>query len=118
MSLQRVQPIIPTWRKEPFDDPEWLFDFKCDGFRAVCYLERRRCRLVSRNGNLLGRFDELGNQLAGEGRSPGRKRVPLTMPCRENSAFPIKGRYCPGLPTISLCPDRELPALGILGEVA
>jgi len=21
MSLQRVQPIIPTWRKEPFDDP-------------------------------------------------------------------------------------------------
>jgi hypothetical protein len=42
MKLPRVQPIIPTtWRKEPFDDPEWLFDFKYDGFRAVCYLERR-----------------------------------------------------------------------------
>ena len=66
MSLQRVQPIIPTWRKEPFDDPRWLFDFKYDGFRALCYLERRRCRLISRNGNLLGRFDELGNQLAAE----------------------------------------------------
>jgi bifunctional non-homologous end joining protein LigD len=66
MSLQRVQPIIPTWRKEPFDDPRWLFDFKYDGFRAVCYLERRCCHFISRNGNLLGRFDELGNQLAAE----------------------------------------------------
>ena len=66
MSLQRVQPIIPTWRKEPFDDPGWLFDFKYDGFRAVCYLERRRCHLVSRNGNLLSRYDELGTQLAAE----------------------------------------------------
>jgi hypothetical protein len=28
MSLPRVQPIIPTWRKEPFDDLEWVFDFK------------------------------------------------------------------------------------------
>src|SRR5215472_12909223 len=27
----RVQPIIPRWRKEPFDDPDWLFDFKYDG---------------------------------------------------------------------------------------
>ena len=54
MTLPRVQPIIPTWRKQPFDDPSWLFDFKYDGFRALCYLEAGRCRLVSRNGNHLG----------------------------------------------------------------
>jgi hypothetical protein len=24
VTLPRVQPIIPTWRKGPFDDPEWL----------------------------------------------------------------------------------------------
>jgi ATP-dependent DNA ligase len=35
MTLPRVQPIIPTWRKEPFDDSEWLFDFKYDGFRPL-----------------------------------------------------------------------------------
>jgi hypothetical protein len=35
MTFPRVQPIIPTWRKEPFDDPEWLFDFKYDGFRGL-----------------------------------------------------------------------------------
>jgi len=64
MNLPRVQPITTTSRKQPFDDPGWLFDFKYDGFRALCYLENSRCRLVSRNGNHLARFDELGGQLA------------------------------------------------------
>src|SRR5262249_21388161 len=65
MPLPRVQPIAPTWRKEPFDDPDWLFEFKYDGFRALCYLERRRNRLISRNGNIMTRFDELAEQVAG-----------------------------------------------------
>ena len=64
MSLPRVQPIIPIWRKDPFDGPEWLFDFKYDGFRAMGYVERGRCWLISRNGNVLRRFDALGDQLA------------------------------------------------------
>ena len=37
--LPRVQPIALVQMKDPFDDPEWLFDFKHDGFRALCYLE-------------------------------------------------------------------------------
>jgi ATP-dependent DNA ligase len=64
MTLPRVQPIIPTWRKEPFDDSEWLFDFKYDGFWGLCYIERGCCRLISRNGNVLSRFEALGDQLA------------------------------------------------------
>ena len=64
MTLPRVQPIIPTWRKEPFDDPDWLFDFKYDGFRALSYLERGRCRFISRKGNVLSRFEALGDQVA------------------------------------------------------
>jgi bifunctional non-homologous end joining protein LigD len=51
-------------RKEPFDDPEWLFEFKYDGFRALCHIEQGRCRFVSRNGNLLSRFEALGDQVA------------------------------------------------------
>jgi len=39
MTLPRVQPIVPTRRKEPFDDPDWLFELKYDGFRGLCYLE-------------------------------------------------------------------------------
>ena len=48
MTLPRVQPIIPTRRKEPFDDPGWVFELKYDGFRALCYLEQGRGRFVSR----------------------------------------------------------------------
>ena len=62
--LPRVQPIIPTRRKEPFDDPDWLFDFKYDGFRALCYIEQGGCRFISRNGNVLSRFEALGEHVA------------------------------------------------------
>jgi bifunctional non-homologous end joining protein LigD len=66
MTLPRVQPIAPTWRKKPFDDPDWLFDVKYDGFRALYYIETGHNRLISRNGNLLTRFDALGGALAAE----------------------------------------------------
>jgi bifunctional non-homologous end joining protein LigD len=62
--LPRVQPIAPIRRPVPFDDPDWLFDLKYDGFRGLCYLERGRCRMISRNGNLMSRFRGLGEQIA------------------------------------------------------
>ena len=55
VTLPSVQPIIPTWRKEPFDGPEWLFEFKYDGFDALprlpiaqplCHIEQGRCRFL------------------------------------------------------------------------
>ena len=64
MALPCVQPIAPIWRKEPFDDPEWLFDFKYDGFQALCYIEHRRNRLISRNNNIMTRFHALADQVA------------------------------------------------------
>src|SRR5215813_444164 len=62
--LPRVQPIAPIRGTGPFDDPDWLFDLKYDGFRGLCYLERGRCRLISRNGNLMSRFAGLSDQIA------------------------------------------------------
>ncbi len=44
--------------------PDWLFDTKYDGFRAVCYVENRRCSFVSRRGNAFTRFDALCEQVA------------------------------------------------------
>jgi ATP dependent DNA ligase domain len=64
MALPRVQPIRPTWRKEPFDHPEWVFDVKYDGFRGLCYVEQGRGHFISRNGNLLSRCDVLAEQVA------------------------------------------------------
>jgi bifunctional non-homologous end joining protein LigD len=65
MTLPRVQPIRPTPRKDPFDNPDWAFDVKYDGFRGLCYLEQGRGRFISRNGNALIRSDALGGQVAG-----------------------------------------------------
>ena len=62
--LPRVQPIAPIRRPEPFDDPEWVFDLKYDGFRGICYLEQGHCRLISRNGNRMNRFAGLSDQIA------------------------------------------------------
>jgi bifunctional non-homologous end joining protein LigD len=45
----KIIPIRPVDEKDPFDNPDWLFELKHDGFRALAYVERGRCRLVSRN---------------------------------------------------------------------
>src|SRR5262249_12873747 len=41
-----------------------LFDLKYDGFRGLCYLEQGRCRMISRNGNLMSRFEGLSDKIA------------------------------------------------------
>ena len=64
--LPRVQPIIPISRKQPFDDPACLFEFKYDGFRALLYLEKGSGWFLSRNGNSLTHFDALARAVAGE----------------------------------------------------
>jgi bifunctional non-homologous end joining protein LigD len=35
--------------KEAFDDPDFLYELKHDGFRAIAYIDTGDCRLVSRN---------------------------------------------------------------------
>ena len=49
--------------KEPFNDPEYIFELKHDGFRALAYIERGECKLVSRNLKHL-RFEALEKALA------------------------------------------------------
>jgi bifunctional non-homologous end joining protein LigD len=48
---------------QPFDDPDWLFELKYDGFRALAYIEGGACRLVSRNGNRFASFSGLADEL-------------------------------------------------------
>jgi ATP-dependent DNA ligase len=43
----------------PFDHPDWIFEPKMDGFRAVAYVEGGTCRLVSRNRNAFKTFEAL-----------------------------------------------------------
>src|SRR5215471_16155500 len=55
-----------TWRREPFDHPERIFEIKHDGFRALAYLENGTERLVSRKGNVYKSFEQLRHNLAAE----------------------------------------------------
>jgi bifunctional non-homologous end joining protein LigD len=64
MPLPRIQPIRPTRRKDSFDHAEWVFEVKYDGFRGLCYVERGRNRLISRNGNTFDRFAALADEIA------------------------------------------------------
>jgi bifunctional non-homologous end joining protein LigD len=55
-----IHPMLATPVDKPFDGPEWLFEIKWDGYRAVSFLEDGKVRLVSRNQNdLTGEFPEL-----------------------------------------------------------
>jgi bifunctional non-homologous end joining protein LigD len=40
----------------PFSDPDWLFEVKHDGFRAVAYVVDGDCRLVSRKNHVYKAF--------------------------------------------------------------
>lgn len=46
-------------RPEPFSHPDWLFEIKHDGFRALAYVRDRHCELISRNGNAFKSFPGL-----------------------------------------------------------
>src|SRR5690242_3662454 len=45
-----VQPMLAESRSDPFDDPEWLFELKYDGFRAIVCREGSRPRIFYRRG--------------------------------------------------------------------
>jgi len=49
--------------KEPFDNPDYIFELKHDGFRVVVYLQDGKCKLVSCNQRNLG-FPDLKKALA------------------------------------------------------
>lgn len=52
--------MLATLVSEPFDDPDWLFEIKWDGYRALATIEEEEFTLVSRNGlDMLRRFPEL-----------------------------------------------------------
>ena len=54
-------PMLATLVDEPFDDDDWLFEIKWDGYRAICTVrEDGSLQLVSRNGlDFLPQFPEM-----------------------------------------------------------
>ncbi len=55
---------MPLGRKaDPFDHPEWVYELKYDGFRALAVVEYGRCTLFSRNGHPFASFSELASRI-------------------------------------------------------
>ena len=49
---------------EPFDHPEWLYELKLDGFRAVANVNGHHCGLISRNGHRFNKWGVLATEIS------------------------------------------------------
>jgi bifunctional non-homologous end joining protein LigD len=64
-----MDPATLTLVRQPFDHPDFLFELKHDGFRALAYISNGHCELVSRRRYSYKSFGELRAHLAGSVKS-------------------------------------------------
>lgn len=58
-NIYSLQPMLLERREEPFDHPDWIFEYKWDGFRALIFVDQEM-KIISRNQkNLTPYFPEL-----------------------------------------------------------
>jgi bifunctional non-homologous end joining protein LigD len=50
-ALRQLRPMLAKSANAAFNDPEWIFELKLDGYRALAFVDRVSARLVSRTGN-------------------------------------------------------------------
>jgi bifunctional non-homologous end joining protein LigD len=63
---KRLQPMLATLTDAPFDDKNWLFEDKYDGFRMVAKIKGGSVTLYSRNGKIISHnYIEVAKALEG-----------------------------------------------------
>ena len=63
---KRLQPMLATLTDAPFDDPDWVFEDKYDGFRMIAEIKNGKVALYSRNGKIISRsYIEVAKALEG-----------------------------------------------------
>lgn len=56
----QIRPMLATLVDRPFEDAQWLYEIKWDGYRALTFLRNGTLQFVSRNGNdLTAAYPEL-----------------------------------------------------------
>ena len=66
LTLPKIDTMELIQIATPFDDSDWLFEVKYDGFRSLAYIENGTCKLVSRNKHDYQRFADLRDALPSE----------------------------------------------------
>jgi ATP-dependent DNA ligase len=64
MRPPRMDTARLTLVRQPFDHPDFLFELKHDGFRALAHIWEGKCELVSRKRNAYKSFQALRDNLA------------------------------------------------------
>src|SRR5215213_1566877 len=64
MLIPAPMPLVQ--KREPFDDPNWLYEIKHDGFRALAVIEHGHCRFFSRKKHKLAGYQDLREALVKE----------------------------------------------------
>jgi bifunctional non-homologous end joining protein LigD len=62
--LPSFQPLQLSRTRTPFSHPDWIYEIKWDGFRALLYSDSEGAKLVSRNRNTFKSFPGLCEGLA------------------------------------------------------
>jgi bifunctional non-homologous end joining protein LigD len=52
-ALRQLRPMLAKSANTAFNDPEWIFEIKLDGYRALALVDQASARLISRAGNEL-----------------------------------------------------------------
>jgi ATP-dependent DNA ligase len=63
LKLPTVEPIIPVERPTAWNDADWLWEPKHDGFRGLVYITPEGCTIRSKRGHSFRRFQGLCGQL-------------------------------------------------------
>ncbi len=59
--MRIIKPMLAK-PSEPFDDPDWIFEFKYDGTRALLYFEKGKIRFINRREkDITHRYPEFSN---------------------------------------------------------
>jgi DNA ligase D-like protein (predicted ligase) len=57
-----IKPMLGRLTRQPFDSPDFIYELKWDGWRALAFIEDGTFRLVSRNGkDMTAQFPELSD---------------------------------------------------------
>lgn len=66
MALPKIRPIEVKDLKLAFDHPDWIFEPKHDGYRALLHIDYNHAWFVSRNDNVMTKFSVLAEKIRRE----------------------------------------------------